>query len=117
MFNISFEKTTPQKQIKKLESVWEEEMSSENANVIVTPIYRVIPTEFEKISLIRGFKVFCEPMVIIYPDGMDLSYYKEIAKKYASGKRIIFKEYPIKYFESVYGYNELLLKESFYTDY
>jgi hypothetical protein len=77
---------------------------------IVIPIYRVNITDSELASLQQCLKVFeNENIFIIHPNELDINFYKNIY-----GYRISFRGFHKNYFESIQGYNQLLLSTHLY---
>lgn len=87
--------------------------------VVIIPIYKKELSVFEQISFLQGLKIINQPIVMIYPNGMNISNYKHYIKEYALENKIkySFKAYPEKYFQTVYGYNELMMLPLFYKDF
>lgn len=78
--------------------------------VVVIPIYKVIPNELENRSFVNCLTILGNhPIVIVAPKHLDLSYYT----KFKSEITIIrFEDY---YFDSIQGYNKLMISKVFYT--
>jgi len=80
----------------------------QNLAVIVIPIHRNFLDKYEKVSLLRCLEVFKNyPIVLIAPEGLEISVYEELGQK-----EVIFFEK--QYFESVKGYSKLLTRPFFY---
>jgi hypothetical protein len=77
--------------------------------VIIIPIYKVTPNLNEKCSILRTKKILGTfPTVFVYPDKLDITHYEMLFPE------AIFQALEKKYFESIAGYNRLLLSPSFY---
>ncbi len=83
---------------------------------VVIPIYKSLPDHFESCSFVQCLKVLTKhPICIITHDKLDVSYYINVLNKY--GVNFTIKTFHEKYFESVAGYNELLLSFEFYNSF
>lgn len=77
--------------------------------VIIIPIYKEIPSLSEECSILRTKKILGTfPTVFIYPDKMDVSYYKILFPE------AVFQALEATYFDSISSYNRLLASPSFY---
>lgn len=83
-------------------------MLSKLKYAIVVPVYKQNLTEFEEIALNQCFKVFqgCS-IIAIKPEKLLLS-------EHRFSRSVYFDD---SYFESVFGYNKLMLSASFYTQF
>lgn len=81
--------------------------------VIIIPIYKNTPDEFEIISLMQCLKVLHRYKIcVVTYDSLDVSYYKNELQK--SGVDFTFEYFEKDYFNDIAGYNRLLLSLSFY---
>ncbi len=82
---------------------------------IVIPIYKKTPNDFEIISLRQVFKILGNKykIIIVCPDGLDISYYESIAEKYPL-KGLQAQRFSKSYFLNIQSYNKLMLSISFY---
>jgi len=77
--------------------------------VIVIPVYQQELQWYEQMSLARCFEVLGHyPIVFVAPEGVALDF----GEAYREVPRVTF---PARFFESVAGYNELMLSPSFYA--
>jgi len=85
-----------------------------NNNVIIIPVYKITLTNFELISLCQCLKVLnkYDIYVVTYKE-LDLNIILNVFQKY----NVIchFKIFDKSYFESISGYNHLMLSLDFYT--
>ena len=80
-----------------------------NTVKVIIPIYRTYFGELEEKSFLQCAKVLKNyEIVLVQPEGLDNSY---ITSEFTN---ISVENFPKKYFESIDGYNELLLSASFY---
>lgn len=78
---------------------------------IVIPIYKEFPSEYEILSLERCLNILKKhPMIFAHPTGMNLQFYQ----KYYD---VEFRGFNSKYFDSIEGYNKLLLSRKFYRSF
>jgi hypothetical protein len=80
---------------------------------IVIPLYKEKLNKFETISFRRSLEVFSKyEFALIIPEGFNSNIYTDLLKAY----NIAYKEeyFAKEYFESVFGYNKLLLSKEFY---
>jgi len=76
---------------------------------IVIPVYREFFGQLEKESFLQCCEIFKDyEIVIVHPEGLNYSYMSQ------SSNNITFRSFPKHYFESIDGYNELLLSSIFY---
>lgn len=82
--------------------------------IVVIPIYKSIPNEFELISFIQCLKVLRKhPITIITYVNLDTEHYTNLM---ITAKVMYTIEYfDSKYFESAATYNQLMLTKDFYT--
>lgn len=81
-------------------------------SIVLVPIYKPTLNAFEQYSVDHSMNSLCNQKVLfIGPQGLDISYY---SKRYPNAH---FKNYSPHYFESILGYNHLLLSQSFYTEF
>ena len=77
--------------------------------IIIIPIYKEIPNSLELLSINRCSEILLNyEIIFIHPTKMKLDFYKE---KYENKKFLCFDKY---YFESIQGYNKLMLSINFY---
>ena len=82
--------------------------------VIVIPVYKSEPNDFEKLSFIRSLKVLkTYSICIISPENINLSKYYVIAKKENTSIENIF--FPEECFKDIYTYSKLLTSSFFYN--
>jgi len=81
--------------------------------VIVIPVYKSCLDDFECFSLNHSLSVLSENRDIFFiaPESLDRAYY---AKRYPAIPFMLFSD---NYFESIAGYNRLLLSSAFYHKY
>lgn len=90
-------------------------MSKKQVAVLI-PVYKEKMTLNEQISFKQCIKVLHNyPIYIICPDGIDLSFYKEIAEDYK--KNLSVKTFHNLYFKDTDGYNQLMLSKYFYKSF
>jgi hypothetical protein len=76
---------------------------------VIIPIYKTYFGELEEKSFLQCVKVLKNhQIVLVQPEGLDNDY---ITKRHSG---ISVESFPKRYFESIEGYNELLLSASFY---
>ncbi|MGO4771924.1 DUF5672 family protein [Flavobacterium sp. W22_SRS_FK3] len=76
---------------------------------VVVPVYREFFGELEEKSFLQCCKVLKDyEIVILHPEGLNYSYLSQINLK------ITPESFPKYYFESIDGYNKLLLSSEFY---
>jgi len=81
--------------------------------VVIIPIYKSIPDQFELISFKQGIDVLRKHTIcIITYRTLDLLYYLNLLDKERLSYKIEYFE--DKYFESILGYNRLMLSLEFY---
>jgi hypothetical protein len=80
---------------------------------VVIPIYKSTISDMERVSLEQCVKVLNSyPIVFVCSSKLDTSYYQ----KYSSdGTFFYFEHFQNEYFESIQGYNKLLLSKDFYN--
>lgn len=84
-------------------------MEAKNIVKVIIPVYTTEITSFEQISLERTCKVLHSyPLVVIKPRSLNLS---SIQLKYPS---LTTEDFDDSYFQSIAGYNSLMLSEEFY---
>ncbi len=77
--------------------------------VVVIPIYKEIPNESEKRSILKTKKILGTfPTIFIYPEKLDISRYEIIFPE------ATFQALEQKHFENISAYNRLLLSPLFY---
>jgi len=77
--------------------------------VIVVPIYKPTLCDLERAGFQHNAEILKNyDMVAVYPEGMDVSFYKRLAPS------IRFQSFPLKYFNGVRGYNRLMIAPFFY---
>lgn len=81
--------------------------------VILIPVYKTCLDDFECFSLVHSLSVLSENRDIFFiaPESLDRNYY---SKRYPTVPFMLFND---NYFESIAGYNRLLLSPSFYKQY
>lgn len=80
---------------------------------VTIPVYKSALSDFETISFSRALEVFAEyPIVLVYPDNLDVSKYREIAAGH--NKSIAFENFDELFFKGIDGYNKLMLSTAFY---
>jgi hypothetical protein len=80
--------------------------------VVVIPIYKAIPNELENCSFLNCLNILRNhPIYIVAPKLLDLSFYTNINSEITI---IRFEDY---YFESIQGYNQLMLSKKFYSSF
>lgn len=78
---------------------------------IIIPIYKKKPSEDDLISLHQVFNVLKNyDITIVHPENLDISEYQ----KFSLAK---FKAFDKHYFESIFGYNQLMLNIEFYKSF
>jgi hypothetical protein len=78
--------------------------------LIVIPVYKESLNLLEQFSLDYLLtKAICRTLIFVAPNGLDTRYYRE---RYPN---IGFERFDPRYFESIAGYNELLLNPDFYA--
>lgn len=81
--------------------------------VVLIPIYKSSLSFDEEASLRQCVCILGQhPIVLVCPEGLDVSRYEIVA-----GKTLPRKCFDPRYFESVEGYSELLLKREFYESF
>ncbi len=84
-----------------------------SANVIVIPIYKEVPNAEEKITLLQCINIFRKhDICILCPEELNLMLYYIVFDEL--GKDVMEERFPIQYFESIQGYNKLMLNKIFY---
>lgn len=84
----------------------------QNDIIIIIPIYKTKLDNFELFSLLVSFdKLKYREMRFIYPEGLNIDYYK------INFKNSQFHSFASKYFENIAGYNNLLLSPDFYQEF
>jgi hypothetical protein len=80
-----------------------------NTVKVIIPIYKSYFGELEEKSFLQCIKVLKDyQIVLVQPEGLDSDY---ITK---TDSDISVESFPVRYFENIEGYNELLLSASFY---
>jgi hypothetical protein len=80
--------------------------------IVLIPLYKPTLDGFEQYSVDHSLNALRNREVFfICPEGLDISYYIERYPNYHC------RSYAPHYFESIIGYNHLLLSEFFYSDY
>ncbi len=83
--------------------------------VIVVPIYKVAINKDEEKSIRQLFSVLGKHTIaFIFPEGLDLSFYKYISETHNLAN-CSFNKFPSYFFESIYGYNQLLTSVEFHS--
>jgi len=83
---------------------------------VTIPVYKTDMNGFEKISFTQALKVFDKyPVILVCPDNMDTSSYKEVALQY--NKAIIISNFDELFFKGIDGYNKLMLSSVFYQQF
>lgn len=83
-------------------------------SIIVIPVYKELPNQYEHISLLQCAKIFDKRNIcLITHQNVNLSFYLDCF----SGKGIIpqIEYFDENYFTSIHGYNHLLLSTQFYS--
>lgn len=81
--------------------------------IVAIPIYKEQPSESEIISLRQGLKILRNHEIVIFTyKGLELSIYEQIAED--CDKRFRVEYFSKAYFESVDGYNQLMMRTEFY---
>lgn len=84
----------------------------DSQNIIVVPIYKVKLNTYELISLKQCFSIFKSKLIIaVKPKQLDIS---QILVDFPFSKIISFED---RFFESIHGYNELMLSPIFYKEF
>ena len=74
---------------------------------IVIPIYKKDPTLDDTTAINQAFKLLKGyDITFVHPKSLDITNYKEFGEA-------TFKAFNDTYFESIYGYNQLILKNTF----
>ncbi len=82
-------------------------------NVVIVPVYKDQPNESEKLSLQQCLRVLHQyPIVLVCPQELDLSAYRQLYEE--NNVELKCEFFDGSYFESVSGYNRLLLSKQFY---
>ncbi len=83
---------------------------------IVIPVYKPIANSFEKRAFRQCLRKFnARDIFIAVPISLDVSYYLRIAQRERAHFHI--KTFEPKFFESISGYNQLLLNAEFYSQF
>lgn len=78
--------------------------------VVIIPIYKPAPDEFERISLDRtAAALSARDVVVIHPEGLDTAFLRERYPRFG------FHAFSSDYFRGIMGYNRLMLSEDFYA--
>lgn len=81
-------------------------------NIVVVPLYKTALSKYELISLEQCFRVFKDKTIIaVKPVHLDIS---SILVKFPFSQVISFND---SFFESIHGYNELMLSPVFYKEF
>ena len=84
---------------------------------VVIPIYNIIPTDTEKVSIVRNCSILKDyDIYIIHPFMMDVGAYEELVSQ-IQGFNVHFRQFKRKYFKSNKTYSRLLLSEEFYRQF
>lgn len=82
--------------------------------IIVVPVYKQIPSEFEIISFKRCLRVFSNREIcMVYPVGLDLSFYIELSNR--KGVKLKTESFSALFFSNIESYNRLMMDMSFYN--
>lgn len=85
-------------------------------NVVVIPIYKVSLKETEVKSLRQCLNILGRhDIILIHPQGLDLSVYNEIYSSFGMTMRT--KSFSSEYFKDTRGYNRLMLSKFFYESF
>ena len=77
---------------------------------IVVPIYKPVPNPLETLSLLQGSRVLASyPLIFVTHPDLDLTCYRTLCPQ---AKYVFFNK---RYFESIDGYNDLMLSRGFYV--
>lgn len=80
---------------------------------VAIPIYKEVLSKYEKISLMQCLNILHKYSIIFFhPKSLDLSSYHNLIQE--SNSQIRFYSFDDDYFESIAGYNRLLLSKDFY---
>lgn len=83
-------------------------------SVIVIPTHKSVPDNFEKLSFEQCCQVLGDHSIcIVTHRGVSIECYKDIASKYRHN--LLTEYFDSKHFESIAGYNLLMLDKSFYS--
>ncbi|WP_316735284.1 DUF5672 family protein [Pedobacter aquatilis] len=83
-----------------------------NQNIVIVPLYKSELNKYEVISLTQCFSIFKEKTIIaVKPTNLDIS---SISINFPFNKVISFDH---RFFESIHGYNELMLSAYFYKEF
>lgn len=78
--------------------------------IIVIPVYKTLPDEAEKMSLLQCVKILGRhEMCLVCPQELDVTAYTELA-----GRSFLTERFERKYFQGIEGYNELMKGRGFY---
>lgn len=81
--------------------------------VVVVPVYKDTLSPTEEFSFCKCINVLREyPCVLACPVSLDTMHYQAIAKQ--KGKNLMIHRFPNSYFESISGYNHLMMSSIFY---
>lgn len=84
-----------------------------NKAIIIIPIYKNSPDEFETISFLQCLKVLHRYKIcVVTYDSLDVSYYKNELQN--AGVDFAFEFFDKEYFNDIAGYNRLMLSLDFY---
>ena len=85
---------------------------------IAIPLYKACPDSFETVSLRQCARVLAPkyPVCFVAPEGLDLVSYDNLFASEA-GKKPEKKYFPAHFFESLSGYNQLMLSTLFYESF
>lgn len=79
-------------------------------SVIIIPIYKETPSQFDITSLKQCFKILGRhEVIIIAPESLEISPYENIV-----GKKLNIERFPNFFFKDISGYNSLMLEKTFY---
>jgi len=84
-----------------------------NQVIIVIPVYKEVIDTHEEISLEQCFKILRNyPVALVCANDFDVSLYVDLAEK--MNKSLLVERFKKDFFESIQGYNKLMLSVNFY---
>ncbi len=79
--------------------------------MIIIPIYKEQPTNFEKISIQKCFKILGNyEICFVAPHNLKIDYYEKLLNQ-----KVEIERFDNHYFEGISGYNHLMLSREFYA--
>ena len=87
-----------------------------NTVIIVIPIYKSLPDEYEKVSFRQCLKVLSKHHICILTfKSLNIDYYVNLLKEYNA--IFLIEYFDAKYFKNIQGYNNLMMSKNFYKRY